>query len=59
MTVEQANDALVNAGFNMRAVGGAAENASAVAQMQSILGGTTAYKGNVIEVTFQVNGWSD
>ena len=59
MTAEQANDALVNAGFNMRAVGGAAENASAVAQMQSILGGTTAYKGNVIEVTFQVNGWSD
>lgn len=59
MTAEAANEALVNAGFNMRAVGGAAENANAVAEMQSILGGTTAYKGNVVEVTFQVNGWSD
>lgn len=59
MTVEAANTALVNAGFNMRATGGAIENASAVAERQLPLSGTVAYKGSVVEVTFQVNGWSD
>lgn len=59
MSAEQANEALTNAGFNMRAAGGAAENASAVAQIQSIAGGTEAYKGSVVEVTFQVNNYSD
>lgn len=59
MSAQQANEALVNAGFNMRAAGGAAENASAVAEIQSVAGGTQAYKGSVIEVTFQVNDYSD
>lgn len=59
MTVEQANEAIINAGFNIKISGGAAENASAVATVQSIGGGTEAYKGNVIEVMFQVNTYSD
>lgn len=59
MTVDQANNALANAGFNIRIEGGAAENASAVAVQQSIAGGTEAYKGNVVNVTFQVNSYSD
>ncbi len=59
MTVEQANEAIVNAGFNIKISGGAAENANAVATVQSIGGGTEAYKGNVIEVMFQVNTYSD
>ena len=59
MTVEQANEAIINAGFNIKISGGAAENASAVATVQSIGGGAEAYKGNVIEVMFQVNTYSD
>ncbi len=55
MTVQEANDAIVNAGFNIKISGGAAENSDAVATMQSIAGGVEAYQGNVIEVTFQVN----
>lgn len=59
MTVTEANKAITDAGFNIKITGGAAENASAVATAQSILGGVEAYKGNVVEVTFQVNGYSD
>ena len=59
MTVEQANEAIVNAGFNIKISGGAAENTNAVATVQSMDGGTEAYKGNVIEVMFQVNTYSD
>lgn len=59
MTVEQANKTLANAGFNIRIEGGAAENSSAEATMQSVAEGTEAYKGSVVEVTFQLNGWSD
>jgi len=59
MTVEQANEALTNAGFNIKISGGAAENANAVAVEQSLAAGTDAYKGNVVEVTFQVNSYSD
>lgn len=59
MTVAQANEAIVNAGFNIKISGGAAENADAVATSQYPVGGTDAYKGNVVEVTFQLNGWSD
>lgn len=59
MTVSQANEAITNAGFNIKISGGAAENANAVASTQYPLGGTDAYKGNVVEVTFQVNGYSD
>ena len=59
MTVSQANAAITNAGFNIKIEGGAAENASALATAQSVAAGTEAYKGNVIEVTFQVNSFSD
>lgn len=59
MTVSQANEAITNAGFNIKISGGAAENANAVASTQYPTGGTDAYKGNVVEVTFQVNGYSD
>lgn len=55
MTVEQANAAITNAGFNIKISGGAADNSDAVATMQSIAAGVKAYKGNVVEVTFQVN----
>lgn len=59
MTVSQANEAITNAGFNIKISGGAAENANAVASAQYPAGGTDGYKGNVVEVTFQVNGYSD
>lgn len=59
MTVEEANEAITNAGFNIKISGGAAENPNAVAVSQSIYPDAEAYKGNVIEVTFQVNTYSD
>ena len=59
MTVAQANEAITNAGFNIKITGGAADNANAVATTQYPVGGTEAYKGNVVEVTFQVNGYAD
>lgn len=59
MTVSQANEAITNAGFNIKISGGAAENANAVASAQYPVDGTDGYKGNVVEVTFQVNGYSD
>lgn len=59
MTVSQANESITNAGFNIKISGGAAENANAVASAQYPVGGTDGYKGNVVEVTFQVNGYSD
>ena len=59
MTVEQANEAITNAGFNIKISGGAAENANAVATAQSIGADVEAYKGSVVEVTFQVNTYSD
>ncbi len=59
MTVEQANEAITNAGFNIKISGGAAENPNAVAVSQSVASGVEAYKGNVVEVTFQVNTYSD
>ena len=55
MTVEQANEAITNAGFNIKISGGAADNSDAVATMQSVAAEAEVYKGNVIEVTFQVN----
>lgn len=59
MTVSQANEAIVNAGFNIKISGGAADNPNATASAQYPLGGTDAYLGNVVEVTFQVNSYSD
>lgn len=55
MTVAQANEAITNAGLNIKISGGAAENDKAVATMQTYLHGTEVYKGTVVEVTFQVN----
>ncbi len=55
MTVAQANAAITDAGFNIKISGGAAENIQAVAVMQSYESGAELYKGNVIEVTFQVD----
>lgn len=59
MSVAQANEALVNAGFNIKISGGAAENANAVAVEQSVDAGIIAYKGSVVEVTFMVNDRGD
>lgn len=59
MSVAEANEAITNAGFNIKILGGAAENADAVATMQSYPEGTTLYKGSVIEVTFQANSFGD
>ena len=59
MSVSQANEAIVNAGFNIKISGGAAENANAVAVDQSLQPGLVAYKGSVVEVTFMVNDRGD
>lgn len=59
MTVSQANEVITNAGFNIKISGGASENANAVATSQYPLAGIEAYKGNVVEVTFQLNGYAD
>jgi len=59
MTVEEANEAITNAGFNIKISGGAAENSNAVATAQSSSPEAELYKGSVIEVTFQVNDYSD
>lgn len=59
MTVEQANAAITNAGFNIRIDGGAAENVSAKATVQSIEPEAVREKGTVVQVTFQyVDGYS-
>lgn len=59
MSVAEANKAITDAGFNIKILGGAAENANAVATMQSYSEGSTLYKGSVIEVTFQANSFGD
>lgn len=59
MSVDEANKAIQNAGFNIKILGGAAENADAVATMQSYPEGMSLYRGSVIEVTFQANSFGD
>ncbi len=54
MTVEQANIALVNAGLNISLDGGAVNNATATATMQSVEAGTEVSKGAVVNVTFHI-----
>ncbi len=56
MTVEQANLALVNAGLNISLEGGAVNNATATASMQSIEAGEEVRRGTVVSVTFLVSG---
>ena len=55
----EANQIITEAGFNIKIVGGAAQNAEAVAVHQSISPGVTGYLGSVITVTFQYNTQSD
>lgn len=57
--VAAANEALSAAGLNIKIVGGAAQNADAVAVEQSISAGTKAEQGSVVSVTFQYNTQSD
>lgn len=59
MSRSAANEAITNAGFNIKLSGGAADNANAVATDQSWEPGATLAKGNVIEVTFQVSSFGD
>ena len=59
MTVAQANEAITNAGFNIKVSGGAAENVNAVAIDQSLTPGLVAYKGSVVEVKFMVDNFGD
>lgn len=57
--VDAANEALRAAGLNIKIVGGAAQNANAVAVEQSVSAGTEINQGSVISVTFQYNTESD
>lgn len=59
MSSSAANEAITEAGFNIKILGGAAENVNAVATMQNYAAGETLYKGSVIEVTFQANSFGD
>ncbi|MCH5206032.1 MAG: PASTA domain-containing protein [Oscillospiraceae bacterium] len=58
-SVQQANELITNAGFNIKISGGAAQNINAVAVEQSVYAGMELNKGSVIEVTFQYNTQSD
>lgn len=59
MSASAANEAVTAAGFNIKIVGGAAENSSAQATMQNYDAGAVIEKGSVIEVTFQANDFGD
>lgn len=55
MDLTAANNAITDAGFNIKVIGGAASNSEAKAVSQSVNAGTTIEKGSVIEVTFRVD----
>lgn len=55
MTLEQANIAITNAGFNMMSSGGAIGNSNAKAISQSVSDGSNVPIGTVIEVKFIVD----
>lgn len=59
MSASEANEAITSAGFNIKIVGGAAENSSAEATSQNYEAGAVIEKGTVIEVTFQANAFGD
>lgn len=59
MSAAEANEAITNAGFNIKLTGGAAANSDAVATSQSFEAGSSIYKGTVIEVTFQASSFGD
>ncbi len=56
LTVEQANQRLVNAGLNISLDGGAVNNAGATASYQSVEAGEEVSRGTVVNVTFLVSG---
>ncbi len=55
MDLTAANNAITDAGFNIKVIGGAASNSEAKAVSQSVNAGATLEKGSVIEVTFRVD----
>ena len=55
----EANEAITNAGFNIKLSGGAAANLDATATAQSWVPGAYIAKGTVIEVTFQASSFGD
>lgn len=59
MSAAEANEAITNAGFNIKFNGGAAENSDARATAQNWVPGAQIYKGNVIEVTFEISSFGD
>lgn len=59
MSAAEANEAITNAGFNIKFNGGAAENSDARASAQSWVAGAKIAKGNVIEVTFEISSFGD
>ena len=59
MSAAEANEAITNAGFNIKLTGGAAANSDAVATSQSFEAGSSIYKGTVIEGTFQASSFGD
>lgn len=54
-TVAEANEIMTNAGLNIRLLGGATNNDSAKATMQSFAEGDSLYRGSVVDVTFIVD----
>ncbi len=59
MSAAQANEAITNAGFNIKITGGAAQNINAVAVFQDVYPGAVVNKGSVIEVEFRYDSRSD
>lgn len=59
MSAAQANEAITNAGFNIKLTGGAVQNVNAVAVSQSFVPGVVINKGTVIEVEFRYDSRSD
>ncbi len=59
MSAAEANEAITNAGFNIKLTGGAAANTDAKATAQSYEAGSSQPLGTVIEVTFQASSFGD
>lgn len=59
LSVAEANERITSAGFNIKIIGGAAQNTNAVAISQSFYEGVVINKGTVIEVEFQYESYAD
>lgn len=59
LSAAKANEKIINAGFNIKITGGAAQNVNAVAVSQSYTPGLVINKGTVIEVEFRYDSRSD